>query len=276
MLVSYLHDDPSKAFYLERARACAKSVCETPRVDYSGTSWVRAQPELREAFGHYLISLILNDAEVIRRLSPEVVHASLDWTNITVGMAAVLAGVPHVFLSGRNLSPVHFAFFQWLIYPCYRALARCSGVHFLNNSDAGRRDYAAWLRLEPQQITVLRNGLHTGDFSPVDDDHRNQARTALGLPSSAKVVAGAFRFSPEKQPLLWIDTATLIQQQCADAMFLLCGAGPLEDQVQLRAAAKRSGAGAFSSLVHEATFAPFSPRRTWCCKHRGRRVRQTC
>ncbi len=118
------------------------------------------------------------------------------------------------------------------------ALARCSGVHFLNNSDAGRRDYAAWLRLEPQQITVLRNGLHTGDFSPVDDDHRNQARTALGLPSSAKVVAGAFRFSPEKQPLLWIDTATLIQQQCADAMFLLCGAGPLEDQVQLRAAAK--------------------------------------
>ncbi len=42
VLVSYLHDDPSKAFYLERARACAKSVCETPRVDYSGTSWVRA------------------------------------------------------------------------------------------------------------------------------------------------------------------------------------------------------------------------------------------
>jgi glycosyltransferase involved in cell wall biosynthesis len=85
---------------------------------------------------------------------------------------------------------------------------------------------------------VLRNGLHVGDFPLVDDDHRRQARMALGLSLSAKVVAGAFRLSPEKQPLLWIDTAELILRQCADAVFLLCGIGPLEEQVRRRAAAR--------------------------------------
>jgi glycosyltransferase involved in cell wall biosynthesis len=238
VLVNYLYDDPSKAFYLERARACTQSVHETPKVDYSGSSWLRAQPELREALGDGLLSLILNDAHVIRRLSPEVVHASLDWTNITVGIAALLCGVPHVFLSGRNLSPLHFSFFQWFMYPCYRALERCSGVHFLNNSDAGRRDYARWLGLDPERISVLRNGLHVGDFPLVDDSHRQQARTALGLSSSAKVVAGIFRLSPEKQPLVWIDTAGFILQQCPDALFLLCGIGAMEEQVRRHAAAK--------------------------------------
>jgi glycosyltransferase involved in cell wall biosynthesis/2-polyprenyl-3-methyl-5-hydroxy-6-metoxy-1,4-benzoquinol methylase len=238
VLVNYLYDDPSKGFYLERAKASAQSVHETPKVNHSRTPWVLSQPDLREALGDGLLSLILNDAEVIRRLSPQVVHASLDWTSITVGMAAVLAGVPHVFLSGRNLSPLHFAFFQWFMYPCYRALARCPEVHFLNNSDAGRRDYAAWLGLEPERISVLRNGLHAGDFSPVDEADRDQARTALGLPSFAKVVAGALRLSPEKQPLLWIDTAARIHRQCGDAAFLLCGIGPMEEQVRRHAAAK--------------------------------------
>jgi len=238
VLVNYLYDDPSKAFYLERAKAAARSIHETPKDDYSGTRWVRAQPELREALGDGLLSLILNDAAVIRRLSPEIVHASLDWTSITAGMAAVLAGVPHVFLSGRNLSPVHFAFFQWFMYPCYRALARCSGVHFLNNSEAGRRDYAEWLGFEPERISVLRNGLHTRDFAPVDDPHRDQARSALGIPTSAKVVAGAFRLSPEKQPLLWIDSVAHIQRQFPDAVFLLCGVGPMDEAVRRRAAAK--------------------------------------
>jgi glycosyltransferase involved in cell wall biosynthesis len=236
VLVSYLYDDPSKAFYLERALASAHSVHETPRASYAGTSWIRARPELRNALGDYLLSLILNDADVIRRLSPEVVHASLDWTNITVGMAAVLAGVPRVFLSGRNLSPVHFSFFQWFMYPCYRALARCSGVHFLNNSDAGRRDYAAWLGLDPERISVLRNGLHPGDFAPVHDHQRDEARRSLGIPLSTKVVAGVFRLSPEKQPLLWIDTAARILKRCPDTAFLLCGVGPMEEQVRRRVA----------------------------------------
>ena len=46
------------------------------------------------------------------RLRPEVVHAWLDWSNTRAGLAAALAGVPRIVLSGRNLNPTHFALYQ--------------------------------------------------------------------------------------------------------------------------------------------------------------------
>src|SRR5262249_45353549 len=130
ILVNNLHDDPASSFYLERAKTFARSVHATPKPDVAIDPWVLQRPDLRAALPDGITALILSDAKVIRELAPEVVHCNLDWTNITVGMAAVLAGVPHVFVSGRNLSPRYFAFFQWFMYPCYRALARCAGVHF--------------------------------------------------------------------------------------------------------------------------------------------------
>ena len=43
-------------------------------------------------------------------LKPAVVHAWLDWSNVRAGIAAVLAGVPRIILSGRNLNPSNFFF----------------------------------------------------------------------------------------------------------------------------------------------------------------------
>ena len=183
-----------------------------------------------------LISRIFNVGTVIAKLAPEVVHTSLDWTNITVGMAAVLAGVPHVFVSGRNLRPVHFEFFHWFMYPCYRALSRCSGVHFLNNSEAGRLDYARWLRLDPTNIRVLRNGLQTLEFPVISEGMRQTARKELGLSPTARVIVGVFRLSSEKRPLLWIDAAARIRQRIPNCIFLLCGIGPMRSEIEARAA----------------------------------------
>ena len=41
-------------------------------------------------------------------LGPEIVHAWLDGNNVRAGLAAALAGVPRIFLSGRNLNPTRF------------------------------------------------------------------------------------------------------------------------------------------------------------------------
>jgi glycosyltransferase involved in cell wall biosynthesis/2-polyprenyl-3-methyl-5-hydroxy-6-metoxy-1,4-benzoquinol methylase len=241
ILVNHLSDDPTTNFYLDKARTFARSVRATPKAPPFVNPWVKQRPDLRAALPDGITSLILSDAQVIRELAPEVVHCSLDWTNITVGLAAVLAGVPHVFLSGRNLSPRYFTFFQWFMYPCYRALARCPGVHLLNNSEAGRLDYARWLRLPAEQIRVIRNGLHAGDFPLVDENTRTDARVQLNLPGRAPVVVGAFRLSSEKRPLLWVDTAARIAREIPDAHFLLCGVGPLESKVRARANSKGLG-----------------------------------
>ena len=236
ILAEYLDPASGQDFYLEKAKSVAASVVGSPNHYYPAHPWVLRHPRFRDVLSDPLISRILNVGAVIKQLAPEVVQVSLDWSNITVGIAAVLAGVPHVFVSGRNLGPAHFEFFQWFMYPCYRALARCAGVHFLTNSEAGRRDYARWLRLDPDDIRVLRNGLQTSDFAVVSEPMRQAAREEFGFPATAPVVAGAFRLSGEKRPLLWIDAAARIKERIPDCHFVLCGVGPLQREVEARAA----------------------------------------
>src|SRR5215472_4559621 len=236
ILAEYLDSASGQDFYLKKAKAVAASVAGSPNHYYPAHPWALRHPRFRDVLSDPLISRILNVGTVIKQLAPEVVQISLDWSNITVGIAAVLAGVPHIFVSGRNLGPAHFEFFQWFMYPCYRALAGCPGVHFLTNSEAGRLDYARWLRLDLDDVRVLRNGLQGSDFAVVSKPVRKAAREELGLPAAAPVVTGAFRLSGEKRPLLWIDAAAQIKELMPDCHFLLCGVGPMQRKVEARAA----------------------------------------
>lgn len=223
-------------FYLPRARKVVEGVHETPgEAGPEAAAWAAAHPEFRDALTAALVARIAAQAAVLRELSPEVVHVSLDWTNVTVGIAAVLAGVPRIFLSGRNLAPVHFLFFQWFMYPAYRALLQCAGVNLLNNSEAGRRDYARWLGISPRRIRVVRNGLRLREFRVATVHDRAVARQALGLPERGSVVAGIFRLSSEKRPLLWIDAAARIRARLPDTRFLVAGVGSMSDQMAAHA-----------------------------------------
>ncbi len=103
------------------------------------------------------------------KLRPEVVHAWLDWSNIRAGLAAVLAGVPKVLISGRNLNPSHFSLYDTYMDPAYKALVRCPNVIFLNNSVAGAHDYADWIGIQRDRITVIRNGIDFGSRARVED-----------------------------------------------------------------------------------------------------------
>jgi glycosyltransferase involved in cell wall biosynthesis len=237
LLVEYLRDAPENAFYLDRAERFAAAVHAAPKDDYGTSAWALQHPQFRDVLTDGLIGRILNAASVIKRLAPEIVQTSLDWTNITVGLAAVLAGVPKVFISGRNLSPIYFEFFQWFMYPCYRALAAHPNVQILNNSDAGRHDYAKWLELPPERIKVLRNGLATDEFQVVGGVERRAARRVLGIADDTPLVVGAFRLSAEKRPLLWIETAAKIKARVPNVVFLLCGIGLMEGEVKSKVAA---------------------------------------
>jgi len=237
LLVEHLHDSPENTFYLDKADKVAASLHTAPNDDHGASPWAVRHPQFREVLTDGLIGRVLNVASVIKKLAPEVVQTSLDWTNITVGLAAVLAGVPKVFISGRNLAPVHFEFFQWFMYPCYRALATHPNVQILNNSDAGRQDYAKWLKIGPERIRLLRNGLATEEFPVVDDVERRASRRDLGIAEDIRVVVGAFRLSAEKRPLLWIEAAAKIKARMSNIVFLLCGIGNMDAEVKSRAAA---------------------------------------
>ena len=184
----------------------------------------RRQASLPEGF-------LLDVANLYRelvRLRPEVVHAWLDWSNTRAGLAAALAGVPRIVLSGRNVNPTHFALYQPYMDPVYAALCALPNVVFLNNSRAGAESYAEWLRLAPDRIKVIYNGL---DMGPIDNTAARAVRSRLGVPETAPLVGGIFRFHPEKRPLLWVDVASRVLRDNPDAWFVLFGQGVLEREM---------------------------------------------
>ena len=170
------------------------------------------------------------------RLRPQVVHAWLDWSNTRAGLAAALAGVPRILLSGRNLNPTHFSLYQRYMDPVYEALQSLPNVQLLNNSRAGAESYAAWLGMSPDRIRVIYNGL---DMAQVNSRGGAQIRARLGISADAQLIGGVFRFSPEKRPLLWLDVARRVAERCERAWFVLFGHGAL--QAEMEKMARSSG-----------------------------------
>jgi glycosyltransferase involved in cell wall biosynthesis len=111
--------------------------------------------------------------------------------------------------------------------PVYAALCALPNVVFLNNSRAGAASYVEWLRLEPDRIKVVYNGL---DIGPIDDAATPAVRSQLGVPEGAPLVGGVFRFYPEKRPLLWLEVVPRVARTNPEAWFVLFGQGILEPE----------------------------------------------
>src|SRR5579884_1467892 len=193
-----------------------------------------ALARIRNSFPEGLLIDVANVYDELIRLRPEVVHAWLDWSNTRAGLAAALAGVPKIILSGRNLNPTNFALYQDYMDPVYKALCELPNVTLLNNSRAGAASYAEWLGLPPEHIQVLYNGLDAGgetDGDPIS------LRADLGIPANALLLGGAFRLYPEKRPLLWIEVAARVARSHPDAWFVMFGDGILKADVEKAARA---------------------------------------
>lgn len=181
--------------------------------------------------------LLIDIANQVREfdvLRPEVVHAWLDWDNVRAGLAAAIAGVPKILLSGRNLNPSHYSLHQAYMRPAYRALAKLPNVQILNNSRAGADDYADWIGISRDRIKVIRNGVAFGDQPRPTPDAILATRRQYGIAASDFVVGGIFRFDDEKRPLLWLDTAAHIRRAVPEALFLLYGQGSLQTAMEAK------------------------------------------
>jgi glycosyltransferase involved in cell wall biosynthesis len=224
-------DHPARYdFYLPLLRSAGVAAREIERYAFSRAmvSEPAALAQRRASLPEGFLLDVANLYRELIRLRPEVVHAWLDWSNTRAGLAAALAGVPRIVLSGRNVNPTHFELYQPYMDPVYAALCALPNVIFLNNSRAGAASYAEWLRLAPDRIKVIYNGL---DMGPVDNTAARAIRSRLGIPVGAPLVGGIFRFYPEKRPLLWVDVASRVLQSNPEAWFVLFGQGILEREI---------------------------------------------
>lgn len=164
---------------------------------------------------------------------PDIFHAWLDYTNICGGVAALLAGVPVVIFSTRNVNPTHFPYLNNPTYqPWYRFFSTSPRVHFINNSQPGARDYAEWLRLPRERFHVVRNGV---DFSTVERPGLaaiQRFRKELGIPTDAPLIVGIFRLSEEKQPLIFMEVVRRAIGRVRNLHAVVAGEGPYEPEVR--------------------------------------------
>lgn len=165
---------------------------------------------------------------------PGVVHLWQDSTNIVGALAALLAGVPRIVMAGRNLAPHHFFYFRHDMRPLYRFLLSFPQVSLINNSHAGAASYAQWLDIPEQRIGVIHNGLDSRIFSTAHEAAK-ATRERWGVDSGALVVGGIFRFSPEKDPLLWLETAALILTRLPNCRFVIFGEGAMRAEIENQA-----------------------------------------
>ena len=173
-----------------------------------------------------------------RRRRPQVVHAWQDTTNLTAVVAALLAGVPRIVLCCRSVRPDNpRRRLRRFMKDAYRAVLDHPAVVLSNNSRAGANDYAEWLGIEPGRVEVVYNGI---DFDRLDrgldPEVTGRARRELGIPDGARVLGGVYRMSEEKRPLLWLDVAAAVARQDDSVHFVICGDGPMRDEMRNYAA----------------------------------------
>ena len=189
-----------------------------------GRRWCADAHFFGTSFGYTLESLYRD----FTSHRPAVVHAWLDRVNVAAGIAAVLSGVPRIILSGRNVNPSRLPGYSHYLRDAYMWLIAQPGVTLTNNSAAGAVDYASWLELDPSRIPVVLNGYRWADLGHC----QSPCSVTTERDTQRPLVLGVLRLSPEKRPLLWLETARRIAQARPDVDFAVIGDGPLRIQCQ--------------------------------------------
>ena len=207
--------------------------------------WREAPEGLRaDLAAHPAAPLLAPLVAALRADRPEVLHCWLDQPNLVGALAGLLAGVPRVVISARNLSPralprLDEPWFQ----PSYRALSE--RVTCLANSRAGAEDYAAWSETPLERWEVIHNGFDLATCQPRTPEERAALRQELGV--SGPLVVGVFRLEAEKRPLDFVALVARLRERFPDLRALHVGEGSQRGEVE--AAARARGLGETLSFL---------------------------
>ena len=185
--------------------------------------------ELSVFFSPYHVHCIVNTFDVLRSIKPQLCISYLDSGNVVCGVSAVLAGVPNILMSGRNVNPTNICFDDenlWRYPDVYRALLRLPNVKLSNNSQSGAESYAKWLRIPDAKIEVIRNAAE-----PLLEDRRD-IRAELNISKSAPVLLGVMRLVEQKTPEAFVEIVRSVHAFLPEVRAILVGDGPLRGTVE--------------------------------------------
>ncbi len=172
--------------------------------------------------------------DTLRANRPERVISFLDGPNLISGIAAVVAKVPKVILSGRNVAPVEFPVLPHVFAPMgsardlYRAFVARPSVRLCNNSKAGATSYARWLEMDVAGIEVIPNVV---DAAPERGSFVT-LREEFSVPPGEKVIVAVMRLMPEKDPLALVPVFEGLAKSGVHFRGFVVGGGLLSEQLR--------------------------------------------
>lgn len=144
------------------------------------------------------------------------------------GLAALMAGVPHIQLAIRGLPPsMRRHMYRPEYEVLYRAMAEVPGVSFVSNSLSAARAYAEWLEIPLSRFGIVYNGVEPMHANPSTACEELWREFAERTPDAKQTIGGVFRFDTDKQPLLWIRFAARYLRRHPNTRFVLVGDGRL-------------------------------------------------
>lgn len=149
------------------------------------------------------------------------------------GLAALVAGVPHIQLAMRGLPPsMRRHLYRPEYEDFYRAMAEIPGVSFVSNSLSAARAYAEWLDMPVSRFDIIYNGVEQMHAQPSAECEALWDEFVKATPDAEHTIGGVFRFDTDKQPLLWVRFAARYLKRHPNSRIVAVGGGRLLPNAQ--------------------------------------------
>ena len=165
-------------------------------------------------------------------LRPEIVHVR-GGLHAELALAAVIAGTPRIVVhfgsmtrgqqsSGSEIEVLRERLSEYTIKLC----AQFPQVVLAANSRAAADDWAQATGLPGTRFTTIYNAIEPKElgFRELSPPKPNSGRQLT--------VGGVFRFSPVKDPMLWVSVAKRVNAAIPGTRFLMVGDGPLRKDIE--------------------------------------------
>ncbi|MGE0681508.1 MAG: glycosyltransferase [Candidatus Binatia bacterium] len=173
------------------------------------------------------LALCLALVRLMRRERIDLVQTYLFTANTWARLAAILARVPLIVSSERNVDMWEERYKQIL----GRILDRWTYATVANS--AAVKEYLVGKGIAPRKIRVIYNGVDPERFPANLSPHL--LKTELGIPAHHQVVGLIARLEPAKDVHTFLHAAAIIAEQTADVSFLIVGGGSLQQDLERKA-----------------------------------------
>ncbi|MFH0859836.1 MAG: glycosyltransferase [Candidatus Altiarchaeota archaeon] len=165
-------------------------------------------------------------ARFLKQMRFDIVHSFLFYSNVLARISGRLANTPAIVSGERSTS-------EWKS-PLYRLIDRLTSVYstvIVANSNAVRDSLVEDVRIKPDRIRVVYNGIDLRRFDDTADSRK--VREQLSLSEKKVTVVTVTRLHPEKNPSDFIKAASIVKRKHGNVQFLVVGDGRLMGELKI-------------------------------------------